>query len=453
MDLFDLALIKKYDQSGPRYTSYPTANNFSAFTQTQYEQQVALSNNRQGPISLYCHIPFCDTVCFYCGCNKVVTKDKTKAEVYLQALFKEIDMQSALFDKTRQVDQMHFGGGTPTFLSDEQIIRLSEKLQSAFKFADNGEYSIEIDPRGINEDTIKTLIKARFNRISLGVQDFNADVQKAVNRIQSFEQTQSVIRIARENGFKSVSIDLIYGLPKQSVESFKTTLNQVAELRPERISIFNYAHLPELFKPQRRINIIELPSADEKLAIFKYSIDFLLAQGYVYIGMDHFALPEDPLAIAQNEGHLYRNFQGYSTHADCDIVGLGLSSIAQVGDSFSQNEKNLETYYQKINAAELPVIKGQTINEADKIRHAVIMDLICNFKLDFDKIEKDFSIDFKDYFTDAFESLTQMHSDGLIELNRHSIKVMEKGKLLIRNICMVFDAYLATSKTQFSKTI
>ncbi len=453
MDLFDLALIKKYDQSGPRYTSYPTANNFSAFTQTQYEQQVALSNNRQGPISLYCHIPFCDTVCFYCGCNKVVTKDKTKAEVYLQALFKEIDMQSALFDKTRQVDQMHFGGGTPTFLSDEQIIRLSEKLQSAFKFADNGEYSIEIDPRGINEDTIKTLIKARFNRISLGVQDFNADVQKAVNRIQSFEQTQSVIRIARENGFKSVSIDLIYGLPKQSVESFKTTLNQVAELRPERISIFNYAHLPELFKPQRRINIIELPSADEKLAIFKYSIDFLLAQGYVYIGMDHFALPEDPLAIAQNEGHLYRNFQGYSTHADCDIVGLGLSSIAQVGDSFSQNEKNLETYYQKINAAELPVIKGQTINEDDKIRHAVIMDLICNFKLDFDKIEKDFSIDFKDYFTDTFEPLTQMHSDGLIELNRHSIKVMEKGKLLIRNICMVFDAYLATSKTQFSKTI
>ena len=453
MPLFDLALIKKYDQSGPRYTSYPTANNFSVFTQAQYESQVALSNHRKGSISLYCHIPFCDTVCFYCGCNKVVTKDKTKAEIYLQALFKEIEIQSMLFDKTRQVEQMHFGGGTPTFLSNEQIILLSKKLQSAFKFSDDGEYSIEIDPRGVDKDTIEALIKARFNRISLGVQDFNADVQKAVNRIQSFEQTQSVIRIARESGFKSVSIDLIYGLPRQSVTTFKATLEQVAELRPERISIFNYAHLPELFKPQRRINILELPNADEKLAIFKYSIDFLLAQGYVYIGMDHFALPEDPLAIAQNEGHLYRNFQGYSTHASCDIVGLGLSSIAQVGDSFSQNEKDLESYYQKINAGELPVIKGQNINEDDKLRRLVIMDLICNFELDFGKIEKDFAVNFKDYFKDAFEPLTQMHHDGLIELTGHSIKVMDKGKLLIRNICMVFDAYLATSKTQFSKTI
>ncbi len=453
MFLFDLALIKKYDQSGPRYTSYPTANNFSKFTQQQYEAQVALSNSRQGPISLYCHIPFCDTVCFYCGCNKVVTKDKTKAQTYLQALFKEIDMQSMLFDKTRQVEQMHFGGGTPTFLSNEQIIKLSEKLQSAFWFADDGEYSIEIDPRGVDGNTIKALIKARFNRISLGIQDFNTDVQKAINRIQSFEQTQSVIRIARENGFESVSIDLIYGLPKQSVETFKTTLNQVAELRPDRISIFNYAHLPELFKPQRRINIAELPSADEKLAIFKYSIDFLLAQGYVYIGMDHFALPQDPLAIAQEEGHLYRNFQGYSTHADCDIVGLGLSSIAQVGESFSQNEKDLDSYYQKINIGKLPVVKGKIISKDDKIRHAVIMDLICHFQFDFDKIEQNFSINFRDYFKDTFASLTAMHNDGLIELDNHSIQVMEKGKFLIRNICMVFDAYLATSKTQFSKTI
>ena len=453
MSLFDLALIKKYERSGPRYTSYPTANNFSAFTQNDYQNQVKLSNERQGPISLYCHIPFCNTVCFYCGCNKVVTKDKSKAEPYLDALFKEIDRQGTLFDSGRQVEQMHFGGGTPTFLSNQQIVRLSEKLQRVFNFSKHGEYSIEIDPRGVDEETIKALAKARFNRISLGVQDFNAAVQKAVNRIQSFEQTKSVIELARQQGFKSVSIDLIYGLPKQSVETFKTTLIQVNELRPDRISLFNYAHLPELFKPQRRINVLELPSADEKLAIFKYSMDFLLAQGYVYIGMDHFSLPEDPLAIAQKVGHLHRNFQGYATHADCDIVGLGLSSIGQVGDSFSQNEKNIEQYYQRIEAGELPVIKGQLINQDDKIRRAVIMDLICHFELDFSKVERAFDINFQDYFSDSLAQLDDMHADGLLKLDNNSIKVMEKGKLLIRNICMVFDAYLASTKTQFSKTI
>lgn len=412
-----------------------------------------LSNERQGPISLYCHIPFCNTVCFYCGCNKVVTKDKGKAEHYLDALFNEIDKQGALFDSERLVEQMHFGGGTPTFLSNQQILRLSEKLQSVFNFSKHGEYSIEIDPRGVDEGTIKALAKARFNRISLGVQDFNTAVQKAVNRVQSFEQTQSVIKLARDYNFESISIDLIYGLPKQSVESFKTTLKQISELKPDRISLFNYAHLPELFKPQRRIDVLELPNADEKLAIFKYSMDFLLEQGYAYIGMDHFALPEDPLAIAQQQGHLYRNFQGYSTHADCDIVGLGLSSIGQVGDSFSQNEKNLQQYYEIIESGDLPVIKGQIIQADDKIRRAVIMDLICHFKLDFDKIEANFNIDFNNYFADALNELGEMHKDGLIELTENSIKVMEIGKLLIRNICMVFDAYLSSSKIQFSKTI
>lgn len=382
-----------------------------------------------------------------------MTKDKGKAEYYLDALFNEIDKQGALFDSERQVEQMHFGGGTPTFLSNQQILRLSEKLQSVFNFSKHGEYSIEIDPRGVDEGTIKALAKARFNRISLGVQDFNTAVQKAVNRVQSFEQTQSVIKLARDYNFESISIDLIYGLPKQSVESFKTTLKQISELKPDRISLFNYAHLPELFKPQRRIDVLELPNADEKLAIFKYSMDFLLEQGYVYIGMDHFALPEDPLAIAQRQGHLYRNFQGYSTHADCDIVGLGLSSIGQVGDSFSQNEKNLQQYYETIESGDLPVIKGQIIQADDKIRRAVIMDLICHFKLDFDKIEANFNIDFNNYFADALNELGEMHKDGLIELTENSIKVMERGKLLIRNICMVFDAYLSSSKTQFSKTI
>lgn len=382
-----------------------------------------------------------------------MTKDKGKAEHYLDALFNEIDKQGALFDSERLVEQMHFGGGTPTFLSNQQILRLSEKLQSVFNFSKHGEYSIEIDPRGVDEGTIKALAKARFNRISLGVQDFNTAVQKAVNRVQSFEQTQSVIKLARDYNFESISIDLIYGLPKQSVESFKTTLKQISELKPDRISLFNYAHLPELFKPQRRIDVLELPNADEKLAIFKYSMDFLLEQGYAYIGMDHFALPEDPLAIAQQQGHLYRNFQGYSTHADCDIVGLGLSSIGQVGDSFSQNEKNLQQYYETIESGDLPVIKGQIIQADDKIRRAVIMDLICHFKLDFDKIEANFNIDFNNYFADALNELGEMHKDGLIELTENSIKVMERGELLIRNICMVFDAYLSSSKIQFSKTI
>lgn len=453
MNLFDLALIKKYDQSGPRYTSYPTANNFSAFNQADYQQQVALSNERGGPLSLYVHIPFCDTVCFYCGCNKVVTKDKTKAEPYLQAIFKEIDKHGALFDASRVVEQMHFGGGTPTFLSNEQILRLSDKLQSAFNFSESGEYSIEIDPRGVDESTIKALAKARFNRISLGVQDFNEGVQKAVNRIQSFEQTKTVIDSARANGFESVSIDLIYGLPKQSVDTFKTTLDQVAELRLDRISLFNYAHLPTLFKPQRRINVDELPSSDEKLDIFKYSMDRLLALGYVYIGMDHFALPEDELALAQQQGQLYRNFQGYSTHADCDIVGIGLSSIGQVGDSFSQNEKNLEQYYQVLEADSLPIIRGQRIDTEDKIRRAVIMDLICHFKLDFAKVEREFNLSFAKHFESELLNLEEMASDGLIALDQDGIVVMDRGRLLIRNICMVFDTYLATSTAQFSKTI
>jgi oxygen-independent coproporphyrinogen-3 oxidase len=453
MDLFDITLIKKYDRSGPRYTSYPTANNFQNFSQAQYQLQVAISNKRNNSISLYVHIPFCDTVCFYCGCNKVVTKDKSKAEPYLQRLFKEIEMQGALFDKTRQVKQLHFGGGTPTFLSNKELLSLSEKLQREFNFAIDGEYSIEIDPRGVDEKTIQTLAKARFNRISLGVQDFNPQVQVAINRIQSFEQTKAVVEYARANAFKSISIDLIYGLPKQSVDTFKTTLAQVLEIRPDRISLFNYAHLPELFKPQRRINVVDLPSADEKLAIFKYSMDFLLAHGYVYIGMDHFALPDDELAIAQRKGRLYRNFQGYATHSDCDIVGLGLSAIGQIGDGFSQNEKKLEQYYRQIDANKLAIIKGKIINNDDKIRRAVIMDLICHFQLEFSKIENNFDIVFKDYFADNLLTIKQMSDDDLLELTSHSIKVKNKGKLLIRNICMAFDAYLSNSKTQFSKTI
>ena len=453
MGLFDIDLINKYNRSGPRYTSYPTANNFSELSLEDYKQQSVLSNRRRTSISLYCHIPFCDTVCYYCGCNKVVTKDKSRAEPYIEALFKEIDMQSSLFDKDRLVEQMHFGGGTPTFLSGEQIIRISNKLQQKFNFSAEGEYSIEIDPRGIDESLIESLTIAKFNRISLGVQDFDLEVQKAVNRVQSFKQTKAVVELSRKNGFKSISIDLIYGLPRQSKDTFKRTLERVKELRPDRISLFNYAHLPELFKPQRRIVAEELPSPSEKLNIFHYSLEYLTGLGYIYIGMDHFALPEDPLAIAQSDGNLYRNFQGYSTHSECDIVGLGLSSIGQVADSFSQNEKSLEKYYQALESGQLPINKGLIINQDDKIRRALIMELICHFEVNISRLEERYSIKFMNYFADSLEKLVEMQNDGLVELKSNSIKVMDRGKLLVRNICMLFDSYLELSDTSFSKTI
>ena len=453
MGLFDAKLINKYNCSGPRYTSYPTANNFSVFSPKDYQQQSALSKQGKTSISLYCHIPFCDTVCYYCGCNKVVTKDKTKAEPYIKALYKEIDMQSKLFDKEQSVKQMHFGGGTPTFLSGDQIIQLSSKLQQAFNFELNGEYSIEIDPRGVDKNLIESLAMARFNRISIGVQDFDFEVQKAVNRVQSFEQTQAVIDLSRKNDFSSVSIDLIYGLPRQSKDTFIKTLEKVNDLRPERISLFNYAHLPERFKPQRRIALEELPNPAEKLRIFQYSLEYLIAQGYTYIGMDHFALPDDPLAIAQIEGNLHRNFQGYSTHSECDIVGLGVSSIGHVADSYSQNEKDLKRYYQALETGHLPISKGLILNTDDKIRRALIMELICHFEVNIQRLEKRFSIRFISYFEECLLELLQMRSDGLIKLNNESLKVMERGKLLVRNVCMVFDTYLKFTEESFSKTI
>lgn len=451
--IFDKDLIKKYNTSGPRYTSYPTANNFTHLTTDEYKQQVQLSNTSNKPLSIYCHIPFCETVCFYCGCNKIATKNKDKAVEYLQKLFKEIEFQARLFDKNREVKQLHFGGGTPTFLNNAQLQNLTHKLKQEFNFSTDGEFSIEIDPRGVDEETIKTLTGVGFNRLSLGVQDFDENVQQAINRIQSIDQTTSVIQNARKYGFKSISIDLIYGLPKQSKLSFAQTLDEVLAIKPNRISIFNYAHLPELFKPQRRINESELPSSDEKLKILEYAINFLTDNGYAYIGMDHFALPDDELAIAQQKGELYRNFQGYSTYAHCDMIGLGVSSIGQIGDIFAQNEKDLASYYQKIDSGELAIIKGYTITSDDKIRKAVIMELICNFVLNFVAIEKKFDIVFQDYFKQELANIEDMQSDNLIALSDNTIKVLDKGKLFIRNICMIFDNHLPKSTTNFSRTI
>ncbi len=455
--VFDPELIKRYDKSGPRYTSYPTAVQFhDGFGAAEYRRYAQESNAGGNPLSLYFHIPFCDTVCFYCGCNKVVTKDRSRAAPYLQRLHRELELQGELFDRNRTVDQLHWGGGTPTFISHDEMSALMTKTRECFNLRDDdsGEYSIEIDPREVKVDTIALLRKLGFNRMSLGVQDFEPRVQKAVNRIQSEQETMAALEAARREGFKSISLDLIYGLPFQSVETFSATLDKILEISPDRLSVFNYAHLPELFKPQRRINAEELPAPQEKLNILQLTIEKLTGAGYVYIGMDHFAKPDDELAVAQRSGTLYRNFQGYSTHADCDLVGLGSTSIGQVGHSYAQNLKELEEYYQRIDAGELAVFRGVELSADDVLRRAVITDLICHFHLEKAKVAQQFDIDFDGYFATEIEALAGMEADGLLTLSADRIQVEPRGKLLIRNICMTFDRYLREKANQrFSKVI
>jgi len=454
---FDLDLIKRYDKAGPRYTSYPTAVEFNeSFTADSYQQQVEISNQRGGPLSLYFHLPFCDTVCFYCACNKIITKNRKHSEPYLANLHKEIAMQAALFDSDRVVEQLHWGGGTPTFISHDQMRELMAVTRQHFNLAndDVGEFSIEIDPREADAETISVLREIGFNRISLGVQDFNPTVQKAVNRIQSEEETFAVIDAARRTGFRSVSLDLIYGLPHQTPDSFAETLDKVIAVSPERLSVFNYAHMPELFKVQRQMKSEDLPLPEVKLEILQRSIEQLTAAGYVYIGMDHFAKPDDDLAIAQRENKLYRNFQGYSTHSECDLIGLGVTSIGSVGDSYSQNQRTLEEYSNSLNNDQLPVFRGFTLNDDDKIRRVVITRLICHFSLDIPAIEKELNINFNDYFADVLPDLEQFKQDGLLQYDDEKIEVLPAGHLLIRNICMVFDFYMQQKvKKHFSKVI
>jgi oxygen-independent coproporphyrinogen-3 oxidase len=455
--VFDLELIKRYNKSGPRYTSYPTAVQFhDGFGEAEYSRIARETNASGRPLSLYFHIPFCDTVCFYCGCNKVATKDRGLASPYLDRVYKEMALQSELFDNDRMVDQLHWGGGTPTFISHEQMSELMEQTRKYFRLHDDdtGEYSIEIDPREVNAETITLLRKLGFNRMSLGVQDFEEKVQKAVNRIQSEVETMAALENARKEGFKSISLDLIYGLPHQNVESFGRTLERVLAVDPDRLSVFNYAHLPEMFKPQRRINEDELPSPAEKLDILQMTAEKLEAAGYVYIGMDHFAKPDDELAVAQREGKLYRNFQGYSTHAGCDLLGLGVTSIGMVGNSYSQNQRTLDEYYASIDSGHLPVFRGIELTADDLLRRDVITGLICNFDLDKAAIAQQHNIDFNEYFKVEMEELQVMETDGLLSLDAAGIHVAAKGRLLIRNICMVFDKYLRqASEQRFSKVI
>ena len=457
--LFDAQLIRRYDKAGPRYTSYPTAVAFTTFTEDEYKAHAYLSNEDPIPLplSLYFHIPFCDTICFYCACNKIATKDRSLSERYLRYLFKEIEMQAALYDPDRQVEQLHWGGGTPTFLNHEEMRALMAKTRQHFRLYDNdeGDYSIEIDPRSVTTETIQVLREIGFNRFSLGVQDVNERVQIAVNRVQPIEQTQAVIEACRQYGANSISVDLIYGLPFQTVESFRETLDTILELSPDRLSIFNYAHLPHLFKPQRRINEDDLPSADTKLQIMQLAVEHLTAQGYVYIGMDHFAKPDDELALAQANGTLHRNFQGYTTHADCDLIAMGVSSISSVAESYSQNAKTLDEYYAALDKNQFPVIRGITLTDDDVIRREVIQQLACHFQLSFVDIEKQFNLKFADYFAQELSELAAMAQDGLLGLDAEGLVVTPRGRFLIRNICMVFDVSLraANAQTRFSKVI
>ncbi|HJW80888.1 MAG TPA: oxygen-independent coproporphyrinogen III oxidase [Acidiferrobacterales bacterium] len=455
--VFDPALIRRYDKAGPRYTSYPTAVQFhEGFGEAGYRAAALASNTGSAPLSLYFHLPFCDTVCYYCACNKIVTKNRRRTAPYLERLFREIELQGALFDRSRPVEQLHWGGGTPTFLSAGEMRALMHKTRAHFQLRDDdsGEYSIEVDPREANAEIIALLRELGFNRLSLGVQDFDPTVQKAVNRIQSEAETFAVLDAARATGFRSVNMDLIYGLPHQTVASFAATLDKVINAGPDRLSVFNYAHLPELFKTQRQIDTASLPAAGEKLAILQHTIERLTAAGYVYIGMDHFARPDDELAVAQREGSLYRNFQGYSTHADCDLVAMGITAIGKVAGTYSQNVKTLDEYSALLDAGHLPVFRGIVLSDDDKLRRAIITQLICHFELNFARIEQAFNIRFRDYFAAELQEFTAMQTDGLLDLNEDSIVVRPAGKLLIRNICMVFDTYLrAAHKQQFSKVI
>ena len=456
--VFNPDLVRRFDVPGPRYTSYPTADRFTdAFNASSLEQALARRAGKGPgqPLSLYFHIPFCNTICYYCACNKIITKDRSLAARYIDYLGREMAMQSAVFGTRQDVVQMHWGGGTPTFLSADEIRLVMSKIREHFNIVPEGEHSIEIDPRKVSDDIVALLRAEGFNRMSLGVQDFDPVVQKAVNRIQTLEETRAVIDAARRYGFKSVSVDLIYGLPHQTVDRFSATLDHVLSMSPDRLSIYNYAHLPTRFMPQRRINAEDLPSADEKLQIFGMAINKLSEAGYVYIGMDHFAKPDDELAMAQREGFLHRNFQGYSTHAECDLMAFGVSAIGKIGPSFSQNAKDLEGYYGAIDEGRLPVIRGWECSEDDTLRNAVIQALMCHFELSFAAFNERFGIDFRSRFAPELEQLKSMEGSGLVQVGEGDIVVTEAGRFLVRGIAMVFDHYLRTDqeKRRYSKVI
>ncbi len=458
---FDAELLRRYDRPGPRYTSYPTAPQFHAgFGEAQFRQAAQLSNDDPIPtyLSLYVHVPFCLSPCFYCGCNRVITRDKSRAEAYLSRLVREASLLGPLFDRDRDVMQVHLGGGTPNFFSAGQIGELMETLNRHFHFSASParDFSIEIDPRCIEPGDIEALAFMGFNRASLGVQDFDPEVQAAVNRMQSVEETQSVIAACRHSGFRSVNVDLIYGLPRQTRAGFGRTLDTVILARPDRLAVYSYAHMPQLFRPQQRINEAELPSAEDKLGLLQLAIEKLSAAGYQYIGMDHFALPGEDLCKAQEQGHLHRNFMGYTTHADCDLIGLGVSSISHVGDTYSQNPRDLPSWEMAIDAGRLPTWRGMALDADDVLRADLIQQLMCHGEVDVAALEQRHDITFQDYFRDDLARLLPLEADGLVERSPPGLRVTSRGRLLLRIIAACFDRYLQqphAEPTRFSKAI
>lgn len=452
--LFDADLIRRFDVNGPRYTSYPTADQFhSRFTHDDVERHLR-HVARDKPLSLYFHLPFCNTICYYCACNKIITKDHGRSAKYLKYLDKELALTQVALGGRLPVSQLHWGGGTPTFLSHDEMQHLMQLTHTHFDLQPNGEYSIEVDPRKVDRETVALLATLGFNRMSIGVQDFDVKVQTAINRLQSEAETRLVMDAAREHGFVSISMDLIYGLPHQTVEGFNVTLDKVLQMSPDRLSIYNYAHLPHAFKPQRRIAEDTLPSPEQRLDILALAIDKLCAAGYVYIGMDHFAKPNDELALAQQHGQLHRNFQGYSTQADCDMLAFGVSSISKLASCYYQNSKTLDDYYDALDQQRLPIARGVLLTADDALRREIIQSLMCDFKLNIPAFEQEHQIAFKQYFAAEWLKLQMLAQDGLIQLSPDAIIVQKAGRMLVRVVAMVFDAYLAQRSTQgFSKVL
>lgn len=455
----NIDLLKKYDRPGPRYTSYPTAPYFHVgedavvFEKHLKNDDGTLANK---DISLYFHLPFCDTLCYFCGCNMMVTRNREKIEEYIDYLEKEMELLKSKISPDRKIVQLHWGGGTPTYLSPRQIRRLGGLIHTYFDFKDRAEVSVEIDPRELTRDHMVALKEVGFNRCSMGVQDFNPKVQKTVNRIQPEDLTRQTVGWSKELGFESLNLDLMYGLPHQTVETFEETIDTILDMKPDRLAVFNYAHLPQMIKHQKLIKDEWLPSPDIKLQLLKLSIEKLTSNGFVYIGMDHFARPEDELTVAMKNGTLYRNFQGYSTHAGINLLAVGITGISMLSDLYVQNYKTLDKYYHKLDNGEIPVMRGIELNEDDQLRREVITELMCNFRLQKEKVESKYNIEFDSYFADALEALEQFEIDELVELTNNQIKVTTAGRLLVRNIAMNFDAYLQRkekNKPQFSRTV
>jgi oxygen-independent coproporphyrinogen-3 oxidase len=452
-------LLRQMDLSGPRYTSYPTADRFvEAFGEEDYTQALAQRHtglSRTSALSLYVHIPFCESLCYYCGCNKIVTRHHDRAQVYLRYLNRELDLHLAHLGPGQSLSQMHLGGGTPTFLNDEELRSLLSMIRRGFRLVPGGEYSIEVDPRTVTPARLALIAELGFNRLSLGVQDFDPAVQAAVHRVQPAEQVFALVEAARALGFESVNVDLIYGLPLQTPESFDRTLAQVTQLRPDRVALYAYAHLPDRFKPQRRIAAAELPTPAAKIAMLSRSLEAFEQAGYVYVGMDHFALPDDALAVARRQGRLHRNFQGYSTQPDCDLIALGVSAIGRVGPTYSQNAKTLDDYYDLLDQGRLPVVRGLALSRDDLIRRSVIMALMCQGELQFEALELAFLIDFKRYFAAELQALSVLQAQALVQVSDSAITVTAQGWFFVRAVAMVFDRYLQAdrNRSRFSKII